>query len=383
MGTCWVKPVAEEDAPNSTGTGSKLNVYTLDPREVQHGQRTIFIPDHLMPGPCSDTIVLQGMPDEYSPTDARNNFLFDPVSKPDAFDAAHTLGTTTRVVNMYKRAMERVNYNMPFRWQWGNAPLVVRPYAGEKHSVHYSREKVEISFSYCKHPTRKEILFMCRNPDIVAHLTGHLVLDAIKPSFYGEGVPEETRALHEAFADITAIFAHINFLDTCEAIMNACNGDLSHPSNFLPEIDEGLRNVFGREYGLRNVTPNLKIIDVVAEYHDWSRVFTSAIYGILVRMCGYEYNPTRGDKGGSLHRTGIHLAGVVLRGFIDAPMFEVTFRDVARAIIKAEPSRTYKKIIREEFRNRRIFDKDEKPKRWNGVTNLGGCLTMPARTGYF
>lgn len=61
--------------------------------------------------------------------------------------------------------------------------------------------------------------YMCRSFSTVAHETGHACLDVIFPRLLEEGYRTEySRALHEAFGDITAILASMKLAEGCGAI---------------------------------------------------------------------------------------------------------------------------------------------------------------------
>ncbi len=60
-------------------------------------------------------------------------------------------------------------------------------------------------------------------------------------------------------------------------------GDL-HDKSFLAHVGEEYGSGLGRDFGLRDMDEDLKISDVSAESHDLSRVFSGAIYDILVHI---------------------------------------------------------------------------------------------------
>ena len=377
MGNCMEKPPQHDHQVNSESDKSCLmNVYVSDPRLPVVVTRSVLVQGDISAGPRSDDVVTLGMPSEYQPSEAGGNFLYDVVADPDAADAVHCVAVVGRVVQMYRRALERIGSSMVLRWQWGSAPLGVRPHAGERPSACYSRDRGELHFSYTKTPKTNKVLFLCRSYDIVAHMAGHAVLDGLKPTFGKDGSSEEVKAMHESFADLTAIFSFISQLETCEQMIQWCDGDLRSLSDYIPEIDgEELRDMFGgQEFGLRSVRFGVKITDVVSEHHNWSCAFTSAVYEILVRMC--MESPTRTGRPEKLHLSGVHLCSLVLRAYLEVPLFDATFRDLAKVMQQAEPDPKVQAIIKEEFKRRKFFDKNEKPKRWHGVNQIGGCTTM-------
>ncbi len=69
---------------------------------------------------------------------------------------------------------------------------------------------------------------------MVAHETGHAILDDLKPNYinFDEG---QTGGLHESFGDLTAIFTMLAQLDQCEAIIAESKADL-HNKTFFPAV---------------------------------------------------------------------------------------------------------------------------------------------------
>ena len=378
MGNCWNSPkVYDQEVKSRPDETVYMNIHMQDPRLRLVQQKAIPVTGHFSSGPRSEDVEIVGMPHEYEPTDSNGNFLYDATDIPEAADAVHCVVVISQVLDMYRLSLERIGQPGIMCWQWGSRPLGVRPYAGQNPIACYSRSRGELLFYQTRSPSTKEMIRLCRSYDVVAHMAGHAVLDGLKPIFYGNHITEEVRALAESFADLTAIFSFISQMEMCERIVQYSKGDLTNLSAYVPDIEsEELRNIFwGREFGLRSVKLGVKISDVVAEHHDWSRCFTSAIYEILVKMSMMELesNTTQAQL---LHQSSQHLCGLVLRAYLEAPIFDATFRDLAKYIQSVEPDAKVRAIIKEEFRSRKIFDKYERPKRWHGVNIISGCTTM-------
>ena len=58
-------------------------------------------------------------------------------------------------------------------------------------------------------------VYTCRSLDIVAHETGHAILDGLKPAWMSSTRSPQTGALHEAFGDLTAIFLSLSQVWRC------------------------------------------------------------------------------------------------------------------------------------------------------------------------
>ena len=123
-------------------------------------------------------------------------------------------------------------------------------------------------------------VFTCRSLDIVAHETGHAILDGLKPHWLDVASPPQTGGLHESFGDLTAIFLALSQLDQVEAIIAQTKANL-HDKTFLSDLAEQFGLALGRPNGLRNADNDLKLSQAGTEVHAISQVFTGAIYDIL------------------------------------------------------------------------------------------------------
>ncbi len=92
-------------------------------------------------------------------------------------------------------------------------------------------------------------------------------------------------------------------------------GDL-HNKSFLAHVGEEYGSGLGKDFGLRDMDEDLKISDVSAESHDLSRVFSGAIYDVLVnifeitRQVPVLNNMKQLDVDGSPPASAIHLREV-------------------------------------------------------------------------
>ncbi|MEH2420104.1 MAG: hypothetical protein V7K48_03920 [Nostoc sp.] len=96
--------------------------------------------------------------------------------------------------------------NKKLDWQWntnGNEEVInVYPHAGEAENAFYDRSQKALRFFYFTPPRNSgliEKVFTCRSLDIVAHETGHAVLDSLKPDWILENAPAQTGGLHESY----------------------------------------------------------------------------------------------------------------------------------------------------------------------------------------
>lgn len=354
-----------------------LRFFFQDPTVDGVGHRTLWIPFDVNAGPRSEDVVVLGMGKMFGPSDRTCNYMYDPELYPEASDAVHTFAVVQRVMNMYRRAIKRMKYKkiQHLTWSWGTAPIIIFPHAGHKKNAYYDKRRRVMAFFYFRDKANMKSIYTCRSMDVVAHETGHAVLDSLKPAYLLAYRNVETHALHESFADITAIFAVLDHFDMCDTLIAKTKGDL-HKKSFLPLIGEEFGQGVGKNFGMeaiRDVDKDLRICDVVEEPHSWSKVFTGAVYDILVRIFEDEMDVNRYDPAETLYRTGKHLISVIILAFLDLPEIEATFKEAANAMIKIEPKPAYKDFMRKEFGRRQIFDDTVRPKIWKPDFSLSTC----------
>lgn len=359
--------------------GSKMCIFKQDPSvNGGIGSRVTWIPSDVKEGPANDDIVTMGMEENFAANE-NGDFIFDFDEKPEAFDAAHTFAIVQQVLTIYRRALRRTKLSKSLGWQWGNTtPLRILPHAGDMMHAFYNREYKALAFFSFDDEEKGKTVYTCRSWDVVAHETGHAILDALKPKWYGSS-NAQTGALHEAFGDITAIFLLLDQLDMCESIITQCKGDL-HNHSMLAQIAEEFGSGLGRKFGLRNADHELTMKDVSEEIHGLSCVFTSAMYDILVGVYNASRDYNKYSPAETLFRAGKKLCTSLLLAIMASPEENATFKDVAEKFMEVEAKTPFKNIIRDEFKRRLVFDKDGKPKEHEGDIAANACGTMKAAT---
>jgi hypothetical protein len=197
-----------------------------------------------------------------------------------------------------------------------------------------------------------------RQVHIVAHETGHAILDAMKPGWLLAGNPPQTGGLHESFGDLTAIFLALNQLDQCEALIAQTKADL-HAKNFLSDLAEQFGLALGRPNGQRNADNNLKLSEAGTEVHAISQVFTGGLFDVLADMFAHDRNPELKDDASVLHDTAGYLASVLIRGLQQAPNTAATYASVVNkmlAIVTADGKpAAYRQAIVNAFSFREVI----------------------------
>lgn len=336
--------------------GARVLMWKQDPSVAEIGIRKSFLPGVFAAGPRDSRMIVEGVT-PVTPN-AFGDFIQVPVT--EAFDAVHTFAVVRQVLTMYQRAL-----GLPLPWQWNTGTntdlLKLFPHAGMTANAYYSRTEKALKFFYFRPPNTAPtdpLIFTCRSFDVVAHETGHAVLDGLKPNWIMFGNPPQTGALHESFGDLTAIFLTLSQFDQVEAIIAQTKGNL-HDKTFLSDLAEQFGSALGRPNGLRNADNDLTLSQVGNEVHDLSQVFTGAIYDIAADIFAFDRRPFRKDDARVLLETGEYVARLVLSGILDAPANAVTFAQIAnnmlaKAAADGKPVQ-YRTFIRNRFKVREVI----------------------------
>ncbi len=336
--------------------GSRVRIWKQDPSvKGLDLPRDVYVHAQVNEGPSDSQIVIRGL----SPVtpDLNRDFLIDPASDEKAFDAVHTYTIVRQVLTMYQRVLDR-----KLQWQWNSntnqEPISVHPQAGRTANAFYSRNEKVLKFFFFKpdQPAGSPDVYTCRSLDIVAHETGHAVLDALKPNWLSS-TSAQTGGLHESFGDITSIFTILSQLDLVEYIIAQSKADL-HRRNILAALAEQFGNAVGMPEGLRNADNDLKLSQVSNEVHDISQVFTGAVYDILADVFTANRNPRVRDDALTLYEAGQYMAGLTIRAIEKAPDNNATYADVAKAMIdiaKADGHSDYAAFIEKHFTLREVL----------------------------
>ncbi|MFB2772750.1 hypothetical protein ACE1AT_26280 [Pelatocladus sp. BLCC-F211] len=338
--------------------GSRMRIWKQDPSvKGLELPRTVYIHTQVNDGPSDSQIAIQGIASVAA--DLNRDFLLDPAANMEAFDAVHTYTIVRQVLTMFQRVL-----NKKLDWQWntnGNEQVInVYPHAGETENAYYDRDEKALKFFYFTPPRNSGLtlkVFTCRSLDVVAHETGHAVLDSLKPEWILWNAPAQTGALHESFGDLTSIFLILSQMDLVEYIVAETKADL-HQKNVVAALAEEFGLAFKMTNGLRNADNDLKLSEVTPEVHDLSQVFTGGVFDILADLFTSRRDPRVRDSAEVLYQTGKYMAGLVLRAIIQAPNTNATFADVANAMIaiaKADGEEDCAKFVQKHFEFREVL----------------------------
>ncbi|WP_227496565.1 gluzincin family metallopeptidase [Massilia litorea] len=355
----------ESSVPLPYAFGARVLMWKQDPSVLEMGTRKAYLPGVVLAGP-RDARIASGDPG-ISPVEP--NAFGDFVTMPDTpqFDAVHTFAVVRQTLTMYQRSLSSAGAEMPLPWQWNSsidtAPLQIFPYGlPNVMNAFYSRTQNCLKFGDFVPPGEKERVFTCRSFDIVAHETGHAVLDGLKPHWLEADNPPQTGGLHESFGDLTAIFLALSQLDQCEAVVAQTKARL-HDKTFLADIAEQFGLALGGTTGLRNADNDLTLSQAGTQVHAISQVFTGAVYDILADLFALERNPAFEDDAAVLHRVAAWLRGLVLRALVAAPDIAATYADVVNEMLRlaiedGKPA-AYADAIRHQFTLREVVGEPE------------------------
>lgn len=283
--------------------------------------------------------------------------------------------------------------------------LRIYPHALRQANAYYNPLKKSLLFGYFPAAPASPALqlpggtiFTCLSHDIIAHETTHAILDGLHRR-YIEPTHPDTRAFHEAFADIVALFQHFTFPDVLKQQIAKTRGDLSS-QNLLGQLAQEFGKAIGSYGGLRDAIgrtdpitkkwiphqPSPHEYASTMEFHDRGAVLVAAVFDAFTNM--YKQRIKRvvriasGGSGilpdGELHpdlvnqladaasKTASHVLGMCVRALDYCPPIDITFGDYLRAILTAdrdmvsEDDLDYRIAFIEAFQKRGIFPKGVK-----------------------
>jgi len=287
-----------------------------------------------------------------------------------------------------EKGKEEIILGRPLTWSFDAPQLFVIPRAGERANAFYHRDSHSLQFFYFRHPKdhRKKV-YTCLSRDIVAHETGHAIVDGIAPDLLDACTPQSL-AIHEAIADLTALlmaFASHTLRDT---VLDKRDGSIKEDSTLFSSIAEefgtaikherkALRNLHNR----KNLNPKDEENFVqVDEPHDLSEVLSGALYNVMIQI--HEdlkkkyanlprYANTRAQRGPLYSASGYALIKgaerfkrMIFRALDYLPPGEITFPDYGRAIIAVDQvaypdDNKMRNWIRAEFVKRHIVPDED------------------------
>ncbi|HLP37742.1 hypothetical protein [Lacibacter sp.] len=283
--------------------------------------------------------------------------------------------------------------------------LRVYPHALRQANAYYNPLKKALLFGYFPaQPANLKLhlpggtVFTCLSHDIIAHEVTHALLDGMHRR-YIEPTHPDTRAFHEAFADIVALFQHFTFPDVLKHQIAKTRGDLA-AQNLLGQLAQEFGKAMGHYGSLRDAIghtdestgewvphkPDPTEYATKMEFHARGSILVAAVFEafltIYKRRIRKLIRVATGGSGvlpdGDLHpdlvdmmseiasETAQRMLKICVRSLDYCPPVDITFGDYLRAMITADvdmvadDEKNYRVAFIEAFQKRGIFPSDVK-----------------------
>jgi hypothetical protein len=290
------------------------------------------------------------------------------VYAPD-FMAVSTFGTVLKTIDMFEEE-DTLGRGRSVTWAFEAPQLLIVPRAGEWPNAFYERASHSLQFFYFPNPNEPgDTVYTCLSRDIVAHETGHAILDGIVPRLFDAMTPESL-AMHEAIADLTGLLMAFRSGPLRLAILEKTKGSIAESNAFGSIAEEYGMARYPQLGYLRNLDNRKKMDEVdQGEPHALSEVLSGALYRVMLKMYERLWRESSGGdpeaapefskSGYALGVAASQFKRMIFRALDYLPPAEVSYADYGRAIIAADqasyPNDTEeRKWIRSEFVERQM-----------------------------
>jgi hypothetical protein len=278
--------------------------------------------------------------------------------------------------------------------------LRIYPHALREANAYYSPIKKALLFGYFT-ASRDDpgnnlpggMVFTCLSHDIIAHEVSHALLESLHPRFI-EPSNVDVLALHEAFADIVALFQHFSYPEVLRHQIARTRGDLSS-DNLLGELAQQFGQAIGHRGALRSYIggkdketgewrrkrPDPNKLRTTTKPHDRGAILVAAVFDAFLTIYRARISDliriATGGSGvlpaGDIHpdlinrlageaaKSAGHILRICIRAMDYCPPVDVNFGDYLRALITAdtdmmpEDHRGYRLAFIEAFRHHGIY----------------------------
>ncbi len=359
----------EEPLPQEAMDNIFVVVYPQNPFVGEPEVRRMNSSD-IQPGLVNARVQIQDSRGVLALPEEDGNYMY-PVGTPE-FDQMNAFYYTTFTLRMYERYAKR---QIP--WSFPSPRIKIDPHVGDLANAFYNEQEQLLGFHTFLNKAG-ERHSTAQSADIVTHEAAHAILDGLR-DLYNESFGLGCRAFHESFSDISAILVALHDDSLIRRLIQWTGGDL-RVSNFITEVAEHLTGELannehseGHTIYLRNAfnmlvdipfeelpyNPDDPETQLARQEHNYSRLFTGAIYDILVEV--YE----RFKENNQMPFVALYHArdvvGHLLTTAIEAgPVGELYFSDIAKSFIAADLilyKGRYNSILRYVFHKRGILSK--------------------------
>jgi hypothetical protein len=268
-----------------------------------------------------DRLLAMAMPDssgkfpEYEPDDPR-------------FHQLNAYAIAARAIDLVEFELGRL-----VGWGFDANRLILLPHAGYLANAFYEEDTHSLQF-YSFRQVDGSIYHTALVHDVVAHETGHALLDAVRDRFT-EGNHRETAAIHEAVGDLSAVFSAFSHQVVREQFLAMAGLDLRGP-NLVASIAEDFRASAAGALALRDLSREIDR-DVLArtmDPHLLSQALSGAIWEALVRI--YAANRARLEPEPAFKLARTALQRMVVRALEYLPPADATFAEFGAALYRAD-----------------------------------------------
>ncbi len=302
-------------------------------------------------------------PVKWLPDPKVGKYVEDDISSPAGI-AVSVFGIVLETLGVFERP-DVLNHRVT--WAFDSPQLLIVPRAGTWKNAYYDRYSRSLQcFSFAG--PDESIVHTALSRDIIAHETGHAVLDGIVPPLYDALTPQ-TLALHEAIGDLTAIVMALQSRTIRSWLLREHHGDLSG-STPVSQLAEQFGRSLGLNRPLRDACNKATMKDIAndagyQEPHDLCRVLTGAIWKAMVRVNEYNLEEAHrkskgGPEGWALWKSSQQIGRILFRALDYLVPAEATFADYGRAILRSdeqaypEDKMGFRQVLKDEFVRRGI-----------------------------
>ncbi|MEM1298426.1 MAG: hypothetical protein AAGH68_04035 [Pseudomonadota bacterium] len=217
--------------------------------------------------------------------------------------------------------------------------LRIYPHALREANAYYDPRKKALLFGYFTAGQESRAappgttVFTCLSHDIIVHETCHAILDGLHPRF-AENSHADMLALHEAFADIVALFQQFSHPEVLANQIARTRGDLEQQS-LLASLAQEFGEAVGRGGALRDALG--KLVDGKWVVHDPDHRALDRAKGphkrgsILVAAVFRAFLTIYSDRTADLIRIASHGSGIMRDGAIDPDLVKRLATEAAQA----------------------------------------------------
>ena len=341
-----------------------VNYYPQDPL-ISNLSRTSIEIENLNPGPSSDKIEIKNNNITAEP-DSDSNMIYSP--EDNRFTQVQAFAVTHQALTRFEKKLQK-----SIKWPMMKQKITIYPEKDCYLDAYYCKTDCSLNFTKNFQENMLKDIYTARSTEVVSHELGHAILDSLRPE-YATTFSYETKAFHESFADIFAIFDSLSRPEVLSKLEAETSGDLSKPnivSHIAEEVGKALYEKKDHYY-LRNAVNDLKWSDpdklpsyskddaiLAREPHSLSRVFTAAFYDLINYI--YKENQNNGMNFiDAITDAKENVMTLIIKTVDRLPESVFFFKEIYRTILKTDAdinNRKYTELIKKVFTERKITDR--------------------------